>query len=94
MGGAQNRLILCLVALMLAMSAVSHAAERSPISTPTQPVPPVGGLPRAAPKLTAPECEGMGGKVVTNTGCPTGSGCITVDKTGIEHPQCIDNKVN
>jgi hypothetical protein len=41
------------------------------------------------------ECKGMGGKVIANDICKTtGNACVTVDQNGVEHAQCIDNKVN
>jgi hypothetical protein len=41
--------------------------------------------------LTEGECRGLGGDVVTTTGCPTGTACQTADKDGALHRVCIDN---
>lgn len=88
-----------IVGLMLAAATVAQGAERTPIG---QPSPGTSGAKvepiwhKGRPNLTEGECKGLGGKVVTVPveTCDNGSGCVVVDKDGVVHPLCIDNKVN
>jgi hypothetical protein len=50
----------------------------------------VGGQVIAHPRLTAGECQGLGGKLNPGyDGCASHNQCITVDKNGVVHTACI-----
>jgi hypothetical protein len=50
----------------------------------------VGGRVIAHPRLTAGECQGLGGKLQAGeTGCTSTFLCVTVDKNGVAHQACI-----
>jgi len=70
-------------------AAPSQSNSKAPGNvSPTAPKPAPGGSVR----LTSGECEGLGGKVVTVDAATCGSTqkCVTTDKNGVIHTNCVN----
>jgi hypothetical protein len=86
----------CMFAAVAAIGGLALAAQ-APVSSTTGQATratlaqaSVGGQVIAHPRLTAGECQGLGGKLQAGeTGCASTFLCVTVDKNGVAHQACI-----